>query len=278
MELGWLGLLIIPVLYGMLRFVAQSQAAEEGSPRRKLFGILEATAVTFFIYFFSQLIGGLTIYIFLGLIGWDEARITSWLTNNTLGQFLVSAAIQLGMLGLLALFMKRRRMSFASIGWKGRFAWRETGLVIVAYLAYLALFIASTVAAKALFPSLDLEQKQEIGFDNVSQLQLPLVFVSLVILPPLVEEVIMRGYLYTSLKSQVSQRWAAIITSILFAVAHLQAGSSAPLLWIAAIDTFILSLLLIHLREKTGRLWAPIMLHALKNGIAFATLFIFKLA
>lgn len=278
MELGWLGLLILPMLYGMVRFVTASRPRKHGSHPSKLFGILEATTVTFFIYFFSQLIGGLTVYLLLGLLGWDEARITNWLTDNTLGQFLVSAAIQLGMLGLLALFMKRRQMSFASIGWKGRFAWREIGLVIVAYLAYLALFIASTVAAKALFPSLDLEQKQEIGFDNVSQLQLPLVFVSLVILPPLVEEVIMRGYLYTSLKSHVTQRWAAIITSILFAIAHLQAGSSAPLLWIAAIDTFILSLILIHLREKTGRLWAPIMLHALKNGIAFATLFIFKLA
>jgi membrane protease YdiL (CAAX protease family) len=60
----------------------------------------------------------------------------------------------------------------------------------------------------------------------------------------------------------------------LFAVAHLQFGSGAPLLWIAAIDTFVLSLFLIYLKDKTDSLWAPILLHMLKNFIAFMALFV----
>ena len=39
------------------------------------------------------------------------------------------------------------------------------------------------------------------------------------------------------------------------------------------LDTFILSLVLIYLREKTGGLWASITLHAFKNGVAFVALF-----
>ena len=39
------------------------------------------------------------------------------------------------------------------------------------------------------------------------------------------------------------------------------------------IDTFILSLTLIWLREKTGRLYASMGLHGLKNFIAFIQLY-----
>jgi membrane protease YdiL (CAAX protease family) len=46
------------------------------------------------------------------------------------------------------------------------------------------------------------------------------------------------------------------------------------LLYIAAIDTFTLSLILVYLREKTGGLWSSMGLHAIKNGIAFVSLFI----
>ena len=35
------------------------------------------------------------------------------------------------------------------------------------------------------------------------------------------------------------------------------------------------NLVLIYLREKTGSLWASITLHACKNGVAFAALFVF---
>ena len=68
--------------------------------------------------------------------------------------------------------------------------------------------------------------------------------------------------------------WGAVIgTSLLFAAGHLAEGGSAGLLYIAAIDTFSLSLVLIYLREKTDGLWASMTLHALKNGIAFVALF-----
>ncbi len=83
-----------------------------------------------------------------------------------------------------------------------------------------------------------------------------------------------RGFLYGSLKKQWPKIYAVLCTSALFAIAHLQFGSGAPLLWVAAIDTFILSLVLIYLRDKTGSLAASIMLHMLKNSLAFVALFL----
>ena len=87
-------------------------------------------------------------------------------------------------------------------------------------------------------------------------------------LPPIGEETLMRGYLYSGLRSRLHFWPALLITSLLFGVAHLSTGVSGPL-WAAAVDTFILSAVLVYLREKTGALYAPIMLHGLNNLVAF---------
>ncbi|RYZ49901.1 MAG: CPBP family intramembrane metalloprotease, partial [Sphingobacteriales bacterium] len=57
-----------------------------------------------------------------------------------------------------------------------------------------------------------------------------------------------------------------IVTSIVFGAIHGQ--------WNVAVDVFALSLILCSLREITGSIWAGVLLHMLKNGIAFYFLFI----
>ena len=86
-----------------------------------------------------------------------------------------------------------------------------------------------------------------------------------------------RGFLYTGLRRRMKPLLSAFIASLVFALAHLQLGSGAPPLYVAAIDTFVLSLILIALRERTGSLWSGIIVHALKNGFAFAAIFIFHI-
>jgi membrane protease YdiL (CAAX protease family) len=53
--------------------------------------------------------------------------------------------------------------------------------------------------------------------------------------------------------------------SALFGLAHMQ--------WNVAIDVFVLSMVACYLRELTGSIWAGIILHCLKNLIAFIALF-----
>jgi membrane protease YdiL (CAAX protease family) len=59
------------------------------------------------------------------------------------------------------------------------------------------------------------------------------------------------------------------MTSFIFGAAHLELGSGSPLVWGAAIDTFLLSVVLVYLREKTGALYAGMLVHMLNNLIAF---------
>ncbi len=271
MGISWVTPIYILALYGLLRFAIRDVTPQKNGINWSPF---DSLGVTLFIYFAGQLVGGLLVYLPLVALGWDEKKITHWLSANTLGQFLAVAAIEAISVWLLVSFLRRRKSKLSSIGLVGKPALVDFGRAIGGYITYLALYLLVIWAAKALVPSLNVDQKQDIGFDHVARLQLPLVFISLVVLPPIVEELLMRGFLYTTLRNKWPKIYATVATSALFAVAHLQAGSSAPLLWVAAIDTFVLSLVLIHLREKTGKLWASMMLHAIKNGVAFVALFL----
>jgi len=125
-----------------------------------------------------------------------------------------------------------------------------------------------------LLPNINYNQKQDLGFNSVAgSNQMVLVFISLVILPPIAEEIMMRGLLFSGLRTRLKLLPAMVITSALFAVAHLEFGSGNALLWTAAMDTFILSLVLCFLREKTHSLIPGMILHGLKNCIAFVYLY-----
>ncbi len=271
MNISWATPIYLLGLYGLTRYFIGKQEKKTGIGWTSL----ESVAVTVCIYFVGQLLGGLIIYSVLYSLGWDEARVSSWLQDNAVGQFLIILLIESISVAALVRFLELRQSSLKTIGLKGWPKLSDFGYAGMAYVLYFIAYLVLLYTVKTWFPGLDLDQEQEIGFKNVAQWQLPLVFASLVILPPLVEEILVRGFLYTGLKSKLPRYAAIIITSCMFAAAHLQFGSNAPLLWVAAIDTFTLSLFLIYLRDKTGRLWSPIFLHAIKNFIAFLVLFVF---
>lgn len=236
-------------------------------------GPAAAIIVTITVYFLAQFFGAVVILATGKALGFTGRQLQDWL-EQVGPQFFYIFVVQAATLGALWLFLHRRKAGFKTLGLI-KPQWRDLGFALLGFAIYFPVLIATTVAVKAWFPSINLDQEQQIGFDNAHGLALAVVFVSLVILPPIAEEILARGFLFLGLRKKLPLIWAAILTSAIFASAHLQFGSGAPLLWTAAIDTFILSLVLVFLRVKTGRLWAPIGLHMLKNGLAFMVLFIF---
>lgn len=225
------------------------------------------------IYFASSIAGEFAISLYPLFQGWTMEQAGDWLKSSTAAQFAYVASIEAVTIGLLYLFLRFYKAGFRALGLIKPRA-KDALYAILAYPPYLIINIVVTLAAGALL-SINVEQEQQLGFESVvSNLDLILTFLSLVILPPLVEEIMVRGFLFGSLKKGMPVVAAAIVTSGLFGLLHLQFGSGAPLLWVAAIDTFVLSLFLCYLREKTGSLWPAIYLHMLKNGLAFFVLFI----
>jgi membrane protease YdiL (CAAX protease family) len=227
-----------------------------------------------FVYYAAQIVSGILLSVYPGLRRWTQSETLDWLNNSVGAQFVFILIAEALSIGALYYFLKRYKLGFGSIGLK-RPRLRDPFLALLAAPVYFLLYGLTVAIVSHFVPGLNVNQSQEIGFDNVhGALALILTFISLVILPPLTEEIMVRGFLYSSLRKAMPVLSAALLTSAIFAAAHLPEGGSGGPLYIAAIDTFILSLVLIYLRIKTGNLWASITLHALKNGVAFVALFV----
>lgn len=229
------------------------------------------------IYFVSQFIAASLVSVYPLSMHWPRARSIDWLNNSVGAQFAYILMAEAMVVGAVYWFLRFCKSGFAAIGLK-RPRWRDPAYGMAAVPLYFILYLASVTVITHFVPSLNINEQQQLGFNNVHGTEpLLLTFISLVILPPLAEEIMVRGLLYSSLKKAMPMAAAVIATSAIFAAAHLPEGGAAGPLYIAALDTFVLSLVLIYLREKTGSLWASITLHAIKNGIAFAALFAFHL-
>jgi membrane protease YdiL (CAAX protease family) len=227
------------------------------------------------VFYAAQVVASLFILAYATIAHWSHSYAVSQLNNSVSVQFAYILAAETLSIGGIYLFLRVYKLNLASIGFK-RPRWTDPFFGLAALPVYFILYIVALAVITHFVPSLNVSQKQQLGFNSVhGPLQMVLTFISLVVLPPLAEEIMVRGFLYSSLKKLMPTAGAVIITSAIFASAHLPEGGSAGPLYIAAIDTFTLSLVLIWLREKTGSLWAGITLHALKNGIAFMALFVF---
>jgi len=162
--------------------------------------------------------------------------------------------------------IKKYRTTKSDVGLTRLLSWTDILLAPAGLIVYL-IFASLLIYLASLLPWFDIDQVQDVGFDQISQrFEYILAFITLVIIAPVAEEIIFRGYLYGKLKKFVPIWVAILATSIAFAAIH---GA-----WNLAIDTFVLGIVLCLLREITGNIWSSILLHMIKNGIAFYILFI----
>lgn len=212
--------------------------------------------------------------ILLGLISFIGAQIAVGTVAysivgeklSTSEQFLVYGGATLITLACLTQILRRYKANFRDLG-LGKFELKFWAYAVAAFVAYIIISGLFTGIIGQAFPGIDLNQQQDLGFtDAAAPWQLVMVFVSLVILPPIVEELLFRGLIFRGFLKYFTPVVAALVTSVLFGVAHGQFN--------VGIDTFALSLVLCFLTYKTGSLWPSIVVHAAKNCIAFIFVFV----
>lgn len=153
--------------------------------------------------------------------------------------------------------------------------WRDIGLAPIAFILSLVATGVAMYIASLVIPGVDLDTKQQVGFENLSQrYEMLLAFFTLVVLAPLCEEFLFRGYLYGRIRKYMGAVWTVALTSLVFGAMHVYAGPGMPLQWNVMIGTVVLALFIGSLREYTGSIWAGILVHMLKNGVAFFVLFV----
>lgn len=238
------------------------------------FVALMVLLTTVFIFFAAEILSSLVLEAYITLQRWTPVQANAWISGSAGAQFFYGLiADGLLMVGIY-LMLRWLHWNWRTIGFM-RPKIEHVMIGALSVVPYFLLYFLIVVVVKTFVPSLNIDQKQQIGFNTVSgTIPMIMAFISLVVLPPIAEETLMRGYLFTGLKKWLPWTVAGLLVSALFGAAHLVEGGAAGPLWIGAIDTFTLSLVLVFLRQKTGNLWAGIVLHGLKNSVAFVILFI----
>ncbi len=94
--------------------------------------------------------------------------------------------------------------------------------------------------------------------------------VSAVVVAPLLEEIIFRGLVQTTLLHMniLPGRWAVVVASAaLFAIVHF------GMTWIALVGLFVLAMGMGYLYERTGSLWSCVIIHAAFNALNVLAIF-----
>ncbi len=157
--------------------------------------------------------------------------------------------------------------------------WRDIGLAPLVFVGYIMLSGVFLQLITYLLPTLiDTGQQQAIGFSHITtRYELVAAYITLTVLAPFAEELLFRGVLFGKIRRYFGAIVTIGLTALLFASLHLigvQDTGQVQLQWAVVCDTFILAIALGILREKTGSIWAGILLHAIKNSIAFFILFV----
>lgn len=240
-------------------------SASSATKRNQFFGkaailVGEPSWVLFSFFFVAAVVYGYIISSFKPLLDASE---------STLGQMVVGALIYVLVVGLVVMptIMTRKREYLRKVLGVLR---RPTSVIwwlpFLMWAGYMVVTLAVSSAA-AFLPFVDSEQLQNVGFDNLTHpYEYILAFFALVILPPVAEELLFRGYLFGRLREKFGFWLTTLVVSVVFGLVHLQ--------WNVGIDVAVLSVFLCYLRERTGSIWASMVLHGIKNGLAYFLLFI----
>jgi membrane protease YdiL (CAAX protease family) len=245
---------------------------EEPAAKHKNLGSpLRVASTTLIIFLVAQLLAAPLIVGIAHLIFSPHSSLD--LDKSIPAQFLFILTAEVAVAWLSITMVRRRHLRLKVIG-LGRYpVWRDIWQALLGFGVFYLLLILTGIIVNIFAPNVNNEQ-QNIGFNNIStHAQNVLAFISLVVLPPLGEETLVRGYMYSGLRMVWRFAPAVLVTSLFFGAAHLEFGSGGPLVWAAAIDTFLLSIVLCFLRERSSALYAGMLVHMLNNLIAFGVHF-----
>lgn len=225
------------------------------------------------VWVFASVIAGQMI------VGWPM----KWILGDALGlpvwgaiytALAYSASLALIVLVPMHLF-KKWKVSRKDLGFNSLPTWTDIGLAPVGFVAA-TLLAAVFVWIFSFFPWFDAEQVQNVGFSPLmtSPFDRVIAFFTLAIVAPIAEETIFRGWLYGLVRKKTAtvmgNIWSMIVSSLLvsflFGLVHFQ--------WNVSVNVFAMSLVLCAMREITGTIYSGILMHMIKNGVAFWLLYI----
>lgn len=164
---------------------------------------------------------------------------------------------------------KGLRVKKEELGVKGSVRWRDIGLAIVGFVVYMAIWMVAAAVLSGL-PWFNLNENQDLGFVGLFGVAERLAgFVVLVVLVPILEELLFRGWMFGVLRKKLGFWLTAVLVSLAFGWMHGQLN--------VGVNVFIMSMVVCFLRERTGTIYSAIILHSFKNLLAFWVVFVMRM-
>ncbi len=164
---------------------------------------------------------------------------------------------------LVALMRARGREKLRGLGLKSENLARLIGLGALGYVMFFPLLFLSTLAAFSYLRRLGCRPEgQPLVRMIAAGPPVPVLMVLVlhaVVMAPLVEELLFRGFLQGYLCRRTTTVIGVFLSSLVFAAVHLNL--------FAGVQVFLLSLALGYLYHRTQSLAAPVALHGLHNGL-----------
>lgn len=167
--------------------------------------------------------------------------------------------------GLLLYLFQVRGLNPAELFGLQHLHWRSLavtlGIFTIIILISVNAVASMTVAwLQSFWPDLDAQETVK-AFQKSDSIGLKFLVIFLaVVIAPLAEETLFRGFVYGVLKRYTDAPFAALSSSLMFAIIHMHVGSLLPL-WMLAV-LFCLAY------EITGCLLVPMLLHAIFNAVS----------
>jgi membrane protease YdiL (CAAX protease family) len=153
------------------------------------------------------------------------------------------------------LTVRKYRVGWGSLGLCG-FRWQMLGLGC----GLMALSAAFNLVYSLFLGLLGLQVQPDL-IPLFAELSSPwLLLVGGAIVAPVVEEIFFRGFVFAGLRGRYGWRWAALISSALFALIHAVPTAILPI--------FILGYVFAYLYQRSGSIWPAILMHAATNSLA----------
>ena len=214
----------------------------------------------------------LVIGIIAGAVKNDpEATVLKWGIVKDFSVFALSLYCLGTLLAVIILFflLKEKGLNFDSVGVKGKLSLRSCGFALIGLVIAFTLYPAIEALLKPLGVSMFWKAGKVVPLDLTSAPDVVLTLIFAVILGPIVEEIIFRGYVLTAILQRRERKLGAIVLSALvFTSVHAYLGPGV--MFFIFFWTFIPAFLYL----KFDSLYPAILFHVLNN---FVTYIIFPL-
>jgi len=194
-----------------------------------------------------------------GVISSSELNAASGTTFTALTYWLLIVSDIVSVALIVALVLSFYKEKLSSLGLTTK---KLPKALLYGVVGFVVAFILAYIAGYPIEQHFGVDTTQQALSQSVTVSGLlPLVILSGVIIAPIAEEIVFRGYLYKAFRDRFKPWYAIVMSAALFSAIHLE-----PL---AAVQLFVIGVALAYVYEKTDNLMAPIALHVLNNAVAF---------